>query len=176
MNETLRQLMNWVGIFLLVIFGSIFLLNFYQQGFFWKYMRVKGSRGKKLMVQVETLLDRYLAIGHIEEGFLVYKKRYSKDFCRLAVPEGAVYKDLGIHWINVDEKKNAIQKADYSVVEGHDAELTEALYVRALNKPTMIDTKTKVIIILLIVILICLFVLGVMNIQMYKKIAALNAI
>lgn len=179
MNEFLRAMLNWVAVFLGIIIGLFVLLNIYMHGFFIKYMRVKASRGKKLMVQVNTLVDKYLVMGHIEDNFLIYKKRNSKDKCRLTVPAGAVYKDLGINFIDVDESTNNIKvlvQPDYRVIEGHDAETTEALYIRCLNKPSMIDNKTKVIIALLVVVLVGLLVLGLFNFQIYKKITALNSV
>ena len=173
MNPFLKIILNWTLIFSLLIFGLIFLVNWVTSGFFWKYLRVKGSRGKKLMVQVETMTDRYNAQGHIEEGFLLYKKRFSKEVSRLSMPDGAVYKYLGIYWVNVDEKKNAVMLADYSTVEGHDAELTEALYIRALNKPSMKENQTKILLILIILVLIFLLVIGILNVQILKAVKAL---
>jgi len=117
-----------------------------------------------------------LRIGHIEEGFLVYKKRNSKEKARLAVPEKATDRYLGIDWIYVDEKKDAIMRPDWSPVEGHDAELTESLYIRALEKPSLQDKNAKIILLLVILCLIFLLVIGVMEFQIYKKITALNKI
>lgn len=150
-----------------------------MHGFFIKYLRVKASRGKKIMVEVDTVVDRYLASGIISDGFLIYKKRHAKkneDKCRISVPAGSVYKYLGINWINVDEKNNNILKADFTVVDGHDAEQTEDLYIRALNKPSLIDNKTKILIILIIIVMVMLLVIGMLNFQIYKKITALNQV
>jgi hypothetical protein len=95
---------------------------------------------------------------------------------RIKLPDGAVSRDLGIMWVQVDEADNNVIMPDMSVVEGHDAETTENLYLRCLNKPSLMDNKTKVVIVLLIVVLVALVMLGFFNFQIYKKVAALNAI
>lgn len=176
MNDVLRSILNWVGVYLGLIVVFIFLVNLYMHGFLIKYARVKASRGRLVMVEVNTIVRRYLALGHIEDNFLVYKKRNSRDKCRMVVPSGAVYQDLGINWVTVDEAKNTVIMPDLTTVEGHDAETTESLYLRCLNKPSLLDNKTKVLLILVIIVLIAIFILGIFNFQIYKKVVALNKV
>jgi hypothetical protein len=176
MDAVIRNMLNWVFVWSLVMVGVVFLLNFFQQGFFIKYFKVKSSRGKKLLVQVETMTDRYLTVGYITEGFLIYKKRHSKENGRIVVPHGSVYKALGIHWINVDEIKNAVQLADYSSVSGFDAEKIENLYIRAIQRPSATNKKIQVIMILLIIILVAVIGFGFLNFKIFQIVKALAKI
>jgi hypothetical protein len=169
MDALLKEVLNWTLIFCLVTFGLVIILNWFQHGFFWQYIRVKSSRGKKLLVQVNTIMDKYYRIGYITEGFLLYKKRHNKEKCRLCVPPGAVYKNLGIYFIDVDEEKNCIRVADYSVVEGFDAEKIEGYMIRLLKKPSLQDNKQLLIIVFLLVIMLLAFVIIGLIIDMKKK-------
>lgn len=178
MNPAIANLLNWVAVWCGVIVGLTLILNFITHGFFLKYLRVKGSRGKKVLVEVETLTDRYLAVGYITEGFLIYRKRHAKrgDNARITVPQNSVIKKLGVYFINVDEEKNAVQRVDYSVAEGFDAEKVEMLYKRALYKPNL--QGNMFIILLIIVLILALFAIidTVLLAQVLKKIGALNTI
>lgn len=178
MNPAIANLLNWVLVWVGVIAGLTFILNFLTHGFFLKYLRVKGSRGKKILVEVETLTDRYMQVGYISEGFLIYRKRHAKrgDNARIVVPQNSVIKKLGVYFINVDEEKNAVCKVDYTTAEGFDAEKVEMLYKRALYKPNL---QQNLFLIILIIVLI-LALLGIIELvmlgQVLKKIGALNTI
>lgn len=170
MNPAVTNLLNWVLVWSLVVVGITFLLNWVTQGFFIKYLRVKGSRGKKVLVEVETLTDRYLSVGYITEGFLIYKKRHSKDKARIIVPQGAVIKKLGVFFLNVDEERNAVMKADYTTVTGFDAEKVEMLYKRALYRPTPLDNKLLIILIIVLILALLAIIDTVMLTQIAKAV------
>jgi len=176
MDEQIKTMLNWTVVWSLVIVFAVLLLNFFMQGFFIKYFKVRASRGKKVLIQVEGLVDRYYTTGIVMDEFLIYKKRHSKNQARLKLPIGATYICLGIKWVNVSESKNAIMTSDYTSVSGYDAELIETLYKRALYKPALVDNKQKLLLGLIIAILIGILVLGFMIYQNYQQTLGLGTI
>lgn len=168
------------GAFFVLLFG---VLSWITNGFIIPFLRVKGSREGLFFVLVRSTLRDYFRIGHIEEGFIVYKKRHSKEITRLRVPEGTGTRDsqiffrfLGVYWVQVDENKNAIVQIDFNPVSGFDAEKFEGLIKRALYKPSPYDTTYKIILILVVVVLL----VGLVNIGMgayiYKAVKVLQSI
>lgn len=132
-----------------VLAMALVILSLLQRGFFWKYIKVKMSFGKYLLVKVRAINRDYFRVGHIEEAFLVYKA--FKDKKRLSIESRAIYRCLGIQWVDVDESKNAVMEHDYHYAPGFDAEKYNNLYLRALYRPVTLDKREALVIILIIV-------------------------
>jgi hypothetical protein len=147
------------------------------KGFFWKYVKVRMSFGKLILIKVRSSLRDYFVIGKEEEGFLIFKYNGKmKDPIRLNLTitnesvaqdeqgnayrlttkqkEPAIYRCLGVQWVDVDEEKNAISKTDYTAVSGYDAVKITNLIKRALMNPTTLSGQERLMIIILIVLAI----------------------
>jgi hypothetical protein len=140
-----------------VLIISAFALSFLMRGFFFKFLKVKASFGSKILVRIHTQIDRYYTIGIIEDGFLVFRTR-TKSNRRVVLPNGAIYRSIGVYWIDVDEEKNCVIKPNMEVVSGFDADRYNSLYLRALYRPAIQDANAKIMMIL--VVFACLFALG----------------
>jgi hypothetical protein len=176
MTPQMLAMLKWVGIYTAIILGIIILINWYSQGFLMKYAKVKGSRGKKIMMRVDTVTDTYLNVGKSVENFLIFKARGSKEVSRLEIPKDCTYRHLGINWIDYDEKTNKFVKIDHTTVIVQDGERTQNLYVRALYKPTILNKKDMLILILLVVALLGIIVLIFMVQKVGKNVLALGHI
>lgn len=152
-NPILLSLLN--NFVVLVI--ALLALSFLMRGFFFKFLKVKASFGSKILVRIHTQIDRYYTIGVIEDGFLVFKTR-SKSNRRVVLPNGAIYRSIGVYWIDVDEEKNCVIKPNMDVVSGFDADRYNSLYLRALYRPAIQDANAKIMFFL--IIFACLFALG----------------
>lgn len=129
------------GFAMLIPIGLIAILF---KGFFFKYIRARASFGRLVLVKIRSSLRDHYALGKVEDGFLIYKA--NKEEKRLAIDDpSAFYKSLAVSWVDVDEVKNAIAKADYSTVPGFDAIKVNDLYVRALQRPAIAGTQDKII-------------------------------
>lgn len=137
----------YYGVVLVLAVGVV---GFMQKGFFWKYLRVRLSFGKFVLVKVRGKLVDSFSVGWVEDGFLVYKD--NKKDVRLSLEDkNAVYRSLSISWIDVDQGKNAVMGSDYSAAEGFDAKKYNDLYIRALMQPEIGFGKEKLIIVLVII-------------------------
>jgi len=139
----------------LLIGGTLIGVGFIQNGFFWKFINVKLSAGKNILVKIKEIQRQYYRVGTIIEGDLVYKLT-KKDIKRINIPKNntVIYKSLGIDFIDVDGITNAINTVDYTGVSGFDSVKMNDLFVRALTKPKLDDTEKIIVLVLLGIILI----------------------
>lgn len=135
MNELFTQVLNNV----IILAIALLIVSLPQKGFFWKFIRVKISFGKLIIVKIRAINRDFFKVGHIAEGFLIYKvDRHNHK--RVAISDKSVfYRVLGTNWVDFDEEKNCLAKADYSSLEGFDAIKFSDLLKRALYKPQISD-------------------------------------
>lgn len=176
----------WQGYLWMITFGMFFLLLFFimqwlTHGFVLKFMRVKGSREKNIMVKMRSKLGDYLIIGRLHEREVIFKKRGSKQKSTLNIPlkedgslESVFYRFLGIVWCDVDEEKNAFSTLDFKGVQGFDDERQEGLIQRALYKPSPHGRNEIILIVLLVIVIVVAIVGCVMSYQTYKAVHALQ--
>jgi len=158
------------GYYAIVLILTVVIISLLLRGFFWKYLKVKTSFGKYVMVKVRTTLRDYFVVGWVEDGFLVYKRNKEKLNISLG-KENYFYRTLGVNWIDIDEEKGSPCKVNYEAVEGHDLQKESNLLTRALTRPSVADNRERIILILLALLLILAFVsiiLGYSNYSLSK--------
>lgn len=162
------------GYYGLVMVITIAILSMMMRGFFWKYIKVRTSFGKYVMVKIRTKLRDYFVVGKMEEGFLIYK--HKKEEYRLAInfKENQFYKCVGVMWVDIDEDKSAIALTDFSAVGSHDPRKWNEVLLRALFRPSISDNKQKIILIILIVLGIGILVIGYLEYHNYASLRTLN--
>jgi hypothetical protein len=143
------QALAYGGIILLTILTIAFIFK----GFFWKYIKVKTGQGKYLLVKIRNVVRDHYAVGWIDEGFLIFKSNTPKDKCKLRLAltdKNAIYRSLGVNWIDIDEEKNAICNVNYTPVSGFDSKKFSDLLTRALMRPAITSGQEKIILICVI--------------------------
>lgn len=175
-NEILVQMISYLVV-LLITFGGISVL---LKGFFFNYMRVRGSLGKKVLVKIRSVNRDYYAQGWIEENNLVYETKLGKEKVKkiLMIPEGKnpFYRSLNVNWVDVDEEKNAICFTDYTTVSGFDSVKYSHLLERALKKPVLTSSQDKIIIICLLGLIAIGCLSLYFNYSILKEVGTLKAI
>lgn len=138
----------------LVMVMSISFAGVLLRGFFWKYIKVRLSFGKYVMVKIRSPLRDHYAVGWVEEGFLVYKIKQEKEkyTLRLAISQDTkpFYRSLAVMWVDVDEERHAIAGTNYVGVCGFDAQKHSDLHTRALYRPSLESNKDKIMFYLII--------------------------
>lgn len=173
-SEFAKQIFMIEGFVGLGFVLTLLVINFLMGGFFGAFMRVKMSRGKKLLVKVLHPVQSYFRPGELDEGFLVFRDRKGNDR-RIAFTQGCIDRAATVFWTTVDDEKNCmVQRIDGKGVEGHDAVKTDELYKRALYKPNLIDNRIALFT-LIIVIVVLLILIGVAVLS-FKNMQAINAI
>jgi hypothetical protein len=144
-----------------VLILGVFVVSFFLKGFFWKYVKVRLSFGRKVLVKIRSQLTDYYAIGRIEDSFLVYenpnkKSESQSDEIRVSLPpqKNCFYRSLAINCIDIDEETFGICTVNYGAVTGFDAVKYSDLLTRALMRPAENTKVEKIILLLLAIILV----------------------
>jgi hypothetical protein len=166
MNDFIIVVLTYCAIFFL----ALFVINFLMVNFFITYMRVKGARGRLILVMVYAVNRNYYRTGKVADGFLVYKDA-NKHEKRLKIPlnRNPFYRALNVTCINVDEERNIIIMPT-GEVSGFDAEAINNLYLRTLYRPALNDPKQQILFIMVIIGTIAsVLVLGILAFMVLKK-------
>jgi len=153
MNPIQTEILTYALTYLLVIIIGFALINFLSNGFFIVFIRVKASRGKKVLVKVRSVLQDYYRIGTIIDNDLEYLDK-NKQKRRVNLPKNAIYRSLNLNCIDTDEETNSVVTLDFTVVDGHDAQKTDNLLVRALTKPAALSNFEKIVFVGIVVAII----------------------
>jgi hypothetical protein len=155
MTPVLKTMLTYIASYIMVLLIGYLLIQFLSSGFFSKFLKVKASRGKKVLVNVRTMTDHYFVAGWIEESFLVYKDR-QKELRRIQAKHPQIYRAIGVNCINVSEDTNSVISPEGQEVSGFDAIKFENLYKRALMRPQIKDRKDQILMIVLVVLFLVL--------------------
>jgi amino acid transporter len=155
----------------------VFIMNFLLGGFLGPFLKVKASRGRKVLVRVHHPIQDFFRVGEIVEGFLVYVDR-AKETRRLKMQPGIVTRSLNVYWVEVDDEKNCFFKRESGdAVSGFDAVKFDELLKRALYRPlTLGDQLLKIALILLAIVVLGIIIIGFFSYKNYKGVQELLAI
>lgn len=164
-------------VFLVVL--MFFMLNRAMQGFVTAWFKVRRQRGSLVLVRVRTVTNDYFISGRVEEGWLIYRPRKKKksEEKRIVIPDKGIYRSFALACIDVDDSKDCVFVRDGTGVPGYDAEKNNSLHLRALYGPSLLDDKTKIIIVILVVVLIVVIISAVMSYRNGQNVLAeINAL
>ena len=154
MNQIVLTMVSFVTI-AIVIFAFV---GFYLRGWIGTYIKVRASRGGKVMVKVRNPLVDYFVVG-VPEGKMVNMRLRGKRDVKLTIPDTAYYRMLGIVCVDVDEESGAVVTRDYNIVSSYDPVVNNNLHVRALTAPKDKDKENMIVLVIVILMfLVLLFV------------------
>ena len=119
MNEMVVQVLVMALSYLAVIITTMVVVNWLSNGYLLKYIRVKGSRGRKVLVICDTLGGQKFIVGEvIEDHYLTYKGIDKKQ--RMWYAERGCFKNqMGIIICEVDEVNNQIRNYETKSLEAN---------------------------------------------------------
>jgi hypothetical protein len=166
MSNGFNEILVQTGYYAVTMILTVGLIGILLKGFFWKFIKVRLSFGKYVMVKIRAVNRDHYAVGRINEGDLVYMAgKYEEK--RLNIADNSVfYRSLGLIWVDVDEMLNCIIKPDMDIIEGFDAVKYNNLYVRALTRPSIADNKDRMM--LGIALLLAVLIIGI-GFLVYKQ-------
>ena len=159
MDSILSAIFLQTFYYAVVMLLGFLTVSFLLRGFFWKYIKVRMSFGRLILVKVRSTIRDYFLIGWIEEGFIVLARKREKFRISIKPEDKPFYRALAINWLDVSEDNWAICKTDYSTVSGFDTRKFSDLMTRALMRPSVTSNEEKIVMVMIIVsILISLVV------------------
>lgn len=163
--------------YVIVIAGGFFLANFMSNGFLWSFIKCKISRGHRILIIMHSQPRSYPAYGWVVKEKMYYYDRETKKNDKnktaksIVIQDGMFTHTFGVWMAEIDEKTGNVIMPGKDAGQSFDSYLQENLIIQALQRPT--DTKSLLIVILLIGVIVLALVavgLGYMNYQSIKSI------
>jgi hypothetical protein len=176
--SVLTEMLLQMGYYFIVAFLVVMTFAVMMRGFLWKFIKVKTSFGKLILVKQRTILRDHFFVGWVENGFLLFndKKDNKKYVARIVIDmtKSPVYQCIGVNWVDINEEKSAVCNPDYSVVSGFDTKKFSDLMTRCLQQPILASNNEKIIMILSIVVVLLLLGAIYLGFTTYDKVHLIN--
>jgi hypothetical protein len=173
----MKDILIQIGSYLFVFIMAMMIINFLTKGYVFKYIQVKAGRGKKVLIRLESPTGIYYQAGHFKDKNLVYKYMDGSKGTLTQDLKKCIYYEMGVPCIDLDEKTGkVIDKVNKTEVSGCDPQKTDQDIARAYERPTVIDKKENLMLLLQIIIIIVLAIGAFMLKNLADKVANLNVI
>lgn len=153
----LNEMYYFLISYILIIIIGFMLINFLSNGFFGTFLRIKASRGKKVLVEVHAITDVYFKAGKFDGTLLKYKTREKKNKA-LEVTAQQVFRKLGVFCVITDDVSDAVLDIEFKAHSGGDSETYDHLLKRVIMAPQIENMREKIILGLLVIILIAVVI------------------
>lgn len=148
MNPIIIQVFAYFFVWIL----SIVFFNFLSNGFLVKWIRVKASRGRFLLIELDGLAEMTWVVAKLNDNQLRWKA--GGEHKSLIIGREDVYRRYGIKCITIDAETNAIRRIDWSVADKVDAEAYDDKLQRAIEAPEIANKNEKILFIVAVIIII----------------------
>lgn len=159
-SQGLTDALTLTGVYVIIVFLVLYVINWMTTGFLWQWILVKGSRGKKVLLPVHTSGIVYFRSSVNSTDQLNYKdlKKEGRTITNLQ-PE-SFYLCWGVTCVDIDEPNNCVWKRDGSKVVGNDTRTTDHLLERMAMRPLDKQKLIQAIIIVGVLIFVGMCVAG----------------
>lgn len=156
---------------LIIIMGYL-LINFLSNGFLGTFLRVKASRGKRVLMEVHAITDVYYTSGVFVGKILKYTTRGKKEKS-LTVNQGQVIRKIGVFCIITDEVNDNVLDINFNAESGGNTEDYDHLLKRVMMAPQIENMREKIIIGLLVLILVVVVISAVIGFNSANQVTQL---
>lgn len=151
MNEILVESLSIMASYIILVVALIIALNWLQRNFLWAFIRVRASRGSKVLIEIHGLTDNYFKIGDFDSTNITFKNKKG-DVCLLAgVEPSCIIPVMGVHKIEYDEVNKCLWTREGAVIAGNDPVHVDQLIKRAMEGAGSENKLLKVLVILFII-------------------------
>jgi len=150
MNDIILVMLSYT----IIIFLGFFILGWLQAGFLMPFLKVKTSRGKKILVKIRKSTGTDFIAAELVEGKLLFK--YNKEKKEIYKFSSGLYRAFNVNCVDIDGETYGVINASFEGVTSNDPTKNDYFISRALMKPIATLTKENIIIIMLIFSLLLL--------------------
>jgi hypothetical protein len=158
----------------LLMLVPIFVIAYFQAGFFLKWLRARAGRGRFILIKLRGKMRDHFTIGEIKGEWLIHGKKENTKRC--LIDQKSIYRAWGVACVDIDEASNNVCSVDYQAVQGFDAEKYENLYIRTLYRPALEEDKDKILYLLVIVSIIASIIACIMGYSIIQQLNALGPV
>ena len=176
-TDIITQTLYFIGSYIGIILFIFFSLHWITKGWLTSFIKVKASRGKKILIHIISKTDTYYKIGAFKNKAFKYTLRDGTKQTLTEIERKNVFSSLGIYNLIIDEQTGTIY--DYpegTLNPGITPEGADDLIVRAQTGPQHNDKFKIVVISLLAVSLIAIFILAFMVVDVKQAILEIGKI
>lgn len=148
MKDVIMVVVSYIA----VIFMGFGILAWLQAGFLLPFLKVKTSRGRKILVKIIKSTGSDYVAAHNKEGSLAFK--YFKENKVISKFKKGLYRSFNMNCVDVDGETWGIVTTDFESVSTNDPTKTDSLIERALLRPDKKTTREVIILLLLVVIVL----------------------
>ena len=153
MNDVIQQTIYFIISYIGIVGVLYFALHWLSGGWITAWLKVKASRGKKVLVIAHGITDTYFRIGQFEGQAFKFKDRDGKGKILTNVASSDIIHFTGVSALTLDPISGTIiNKGDNK--PGNIPEEVDGFYNRIIQAPTLDDKFRKIVIGLLAAILI----------------------
>lgn len=146
----IKDLIMIIISYILIIGLSFGILAFLQAGFLVPFLKVKTSRGKKILIKIMKGTGSDFIAAQEIEGQLVFK--YFKETKRINNYKKGIYRSYNVNCLDIDSETWGVVTSNFDAVTTNDPNKTDSLIERALLRPDKKATKEMIMIFLLVLI------------------------
>ena len=162
MNEIISQLLIQTGIYFFVFVTGVLILNFLTKGFIFTYLRVKGSRGKNILIKaLSNTNEWFYVVGKPFEGFIKFKLNGVSHTSR--IEKSLVSNEMGVKTSIWDEETDQFVNFNFAPSDPNTTAEVDGLLARSLKKPVLDDMSQKIMLIAVVinvlVSIVCLYLI-----------------
>lgn len=126
-----------VGIFFVLIDTS-------TRGFVSAFLATRMSKGKKILITIKSLNDRYFRTGKLSEKNFIDYKDQDKKIQKITIPTDFQFEiAFGLRTLTFNESENTLEQHNKTTVI-MDTQKNEDLYERTLKAPTVKTNKDMI--------------------------------
>lgn len=138
--------------YLAVLLIAFFIINWLQRGLLFNFLRVKTSRGKKVLCKVRGKTEDYYVPAEPKDDGLILKFKNDKKISTLSkVPSDCFYRSAGVTMVDIDEVSKMAVSKNWSAVQTSDPQINSALIKRAQMSPGEEEKLIKILLVIMII-------------------------
>lgn len=157
----MNDIIYFIASYLMVLFIAFAIINWLQRGLFWQFLKVKASKGNKVLCKIRGRKEDYYRTGVPKDDGLVLKFKGDKTESNLVnVPTVCYYRSASVDFVDIDEASKMAISKDWVAVNTHDAIITTNLIRRAQMSSNDQDNLIIALIIIGVINFLAVIVLG----------------
>lgn len=159
MNEILIQFLTYVFILIVAFVSFVIMFNSATNGYLLNYIRVRRSKGKKILVLAQTKTDKYYGVGYFDHNALVFVNREKVKKIYTNINADCIFDIVGVKCVEINEINDSILDRNKNQIAGSDVLSTDSFINRILMAPRKDNNLNLIQLILIVVIgLLCLYI------------------
>jgi hypothetical protein len=176
MANIIIQTLYFMGSYAGLVSMLLFALNWITKGFIVKYLKVRASKGSKVLATIVSPTDNYYAIGAYADGAFKYTTRSGTGKTCTDVKTDDIFSVMSVFGININETDDTVIRRNGDVRAAISASSADDYYDRIIKAKELTNNLDKFIVGVLIIAVIGIVIIGFMMAGLSAELVAIKEI